>query len=1004
MNLQEYEHGGQALYAEFCEVVADLLKRALEKEPGYRLQQIQHRAKNIASLRVRLEQHDALATDAIEDFRKDLAGCRIVFYTNNDVNRFATSGLLRELFEINWDRSKFHQPGPGIQDAEKLFQSYNYVVQLRADRTALVEYNRFKGLWCEVQVQTTLNHAWAEMAHDIIYKRPEIKGFGDRESAMIERRLGEVMHNHLLPAGYIFQKVASDVQRLMDGMELFDRGAVDAILDAQNNNERKDAVERLRDDVLPYYDDLQTEYPDIREKLKQAWLAAQGAATKSRETPFGNFPGAEPADVADVIADIFERYRYIDPEATYAVIRDLFLQSNDPASHKHLINLAERLSAHTLQVWQEFGPVVQTRLAALLKAEARLGHMAPIAVTVCGEILKPDITGTSSSSDSVTLHTGAVIYSDALAAARREAIDTLVHLVAVAPSEDDQSLAISNLFLAGSAPRQTIYSHDVMAMILEDCAYMLRKLQPILSAKPMDIRQDYEERILWLWRQYCSLPEQLKSDKKIARAQAQLIDTIIALRDALNEDKEFVIFKTLVGFRSVFPHMWEEDRVELNEEQRIRDELQDKLLDNISEETWETWQHRLERAAAVKSNDGATFPPLARFLQQLATRHPTLGIRLLTDRDLLPRWTVNQIAIALFDTDAGEDAKAALLNWAEDGNYLPEIASTAKFAKTVDREFLLRVADISIDKKDEQACVMLLEAATRRFSDDKAFWRDEIFFPCLNMLHAARNHIWIDHTWFLARKGSLFADLGAEQRTAVLKAMESAPTIDYHAEAILHALARQDHIAVLEFFGRRIASVEEEGRELFDAIPFSFHEVNEVFQPHPDELVDALRLWIHTDNVNARWHLSHFLSRIYPHFQSPLPEALNARIGGADRDELSFIASLLEGFEGHEALLPTLRAILASDVATDDIEDTVSQVFHETGVMTGEFGAAQNYQAKADSIRPWLDDSSGRVRAFAEKEIHSLERAVAAETRRAQEDVAMRKLDFGEPLDGSEKK
>jgi len=998
MNIDEYESSGRALYAELCDVVAELLDRAIQNAQGFRLQQIQSRAKDPISLRARLEQAGAIESVEIETVRKDLAGCRIVFYTNNDVNRFATSGLLGDLIEIDWDRSKFHQPGPGAEDAEKLFQSYNYVVRLKDDRTTLVEYDRFKGLWCEVQVQTTLDHAWAEMAHDIIYKRPEIKGFGDRDFAMIERRLGEVMRNYLLPAGYVFQKIASDVQRLLEGKALFDLGAVDAILSAPDNNERKDAAERLRDDVLPYYDDPQTEFPDIREKLKQAWLAAHDTGTKSRETPFGNYPGAEPHDVAKVIADILERYRYLDPEASYAAIRDLFVQTNNPDSRKHLIGLAEKLSAHTLQVWEKYGPIAQTRLANALKAEENLDAMAPIAATICGEILKPDITGTSSSSNTVTFHTGAIIYSDALAVARRNALDVLILLAVAAPSEDDQRLAISNLLIAGSGPQHGAYSNDVMAMILDDSAYMLRALLPILIEKPMDVRQDYEARILRLWRRYRSLPDDLMSDAKVAKAQAQLIDAIVALRAALNGDEEFVIFKTLVGFRSVFPHMWEDDGLDFKKDQRIRDERQDEWLDSISRATWEVWKQRLGRAAAVQSNDGATFPPLIRFFQQIATRDPALGMDLLTDRDLLPRWTLDPLAIALFETEAREDAKAALLAWAENGDYLPEIASTARFANTVDRELVLRVAEISRDKTDEHACVMLLEAATRRFGEDRAFWRDEVFFPCLNMLHAAGNHRWIYYTWFSARGDSLFADLSAAQRAVLLDAMAAAPTIDYHAEAILLPLARQDHIAVLEYFGRRIAHAEEQGLALFDAVPFSFNEVNKAFQPHPKDVLNALRRWNDTDGVKARWQLSHFLSRVYPEFESPLPETLTALINGADGDTLAFVISLLEGFEGRETLLPILRAILASDAATDDIEKTVSLVFHETGMMTGEFGAAETYQAKADSIRPWLDDASERVRAFAEKKIRSLERSMAAENRRAQEEIALRRLDYGEPL------
>ena len=589
---------------------------------------------------------------------------------------------------------------------------------------------------------------------------------------------------------------------------------------------------------------------------------------------------------------------YLDLEATYAAIRDLFVQTNDPDSRKHLIGLAEKLSAHTLQVWEKYGPIAQTRLAAALKAEDNLETIAAIAAAICGEILKPDITGTSSSSNTVTFHTGAIIYSDALAVARRDALDMLIQLAATAPSEDDQRLAISSLFIAGSSPQHATYSNDVTAIILDDSAYMLHALIPILTHKPMDVRQDFEQRILNLWRRYRSLPDNLASDAKIAETQTQLIEAVIAIRDALNEDEEFVIFKTLVGFRSVFPHMWEDDGFDFKKDQLIRDERQDELLDSISGATWDVWKQRLGHAAAVQSNDGATFPPLIRFFQQIATRHPALGVDLLTDRDLLPRWTLDPIAIALFETEAREDAKAALLAWAENGDYLPEIASTARFAKTVDRELVLRVAEISRDKTDEHACAMLLEAATRRFGDDKAFWRDEVFFPCLNMLHAAGNHRWIDYTWFSTQGDSLFADLSTAQRTELLETMSSVPNIDYHAEAILLPLARQDHIAVLEYFGRRITGAEEQGRALFDAVPFAFHEVNKAFQPHPKDVLDALRRWNDADGLNTRWQLSHFLSRVYPEFESPLPETLTAMIDGADDDTLGFVISLLEGFEG----------------------------------------------------------------------------------------------------------
>jgi len=112
MNITEYELSGRELYVEFCEVIKRLLNQAIENDGRYRLEHIQSRAKDVDSLRARLEQEGKIESEEIEKIRKDLAGCRIIFYTNNDVSRFTRSPILSSLFEVDWKRSKIHQPRP----------------------------------------------------------------------------------------------------------------------------------------------------------------------------------------------------------------------------------------------------------------------------------------------------------------------------------------------------------------------------------------------------------------------------------------------------------------------------------------------------------------------------------------------------------------------------------------------------------------------------------------------------------------------------------------------------------------------------------------------------------------------------------------------------------------------------------------------------------------------------------------------------------------------------
>jgi hypothetical protein len=57
------------------------------------------------------------------------------------------------------------------QQEERLgYQSVHYLVRLGSNRKRLPEYRRFDGLVAEVQVRTVMQHAWAEIEHDIRYK------------------------------------------------------------------------------------------------------------------------------------------------------------------------------------------------------------------------------------------------------------------------------------------------------------------------------------------------------------------------------------------------------------------------------------------------------------------------------------------------------------------------------------------------------------------------------------------------------------------------------------------------------------------------------------------------------------------------------------------------------------------------------------------------------------------------------------------------------------------
>ena len=348
MDLEEYQSQQRAKYAAFAETVASILTAALSHEGSLRLQHVQHRGKDPQSLKEKLADRGILDTTTLEAEIKDLAGCRVVFYTNSDVLRFLASGIVRHNFDIDWDRTKIHYPRPDVDQAKDLFISHNYVVKLKDDRSALPEYSRFRDMWCEVQVQTTLNHAWSEMAHDTIYKKPTLGGFGGKLFQGIENRMQTIMREFLLPVGYEFQKVLDDFERLSAGKQLFDQGALDALADCDGNNSRYDVLHRFKEYVLPHYDDVQSKYPEIRTQIIASVKDARVTAAHPIETPFGSFAGHTVEQIVDVAADILDYLRYLDIEGTFDAICELFPGASSDLERKRLIQSAQRLSEHQL--------------------------------------------------------------------------------------------------------------------------------------------------------------------------------------------------------------------------------------------------------------------------------------------------------------------------------------------------------------------------------------------------------------------------------------------------------------------------------------------------------------------------------------------------------------------------------------------------------------------------------------------------------------------------------
>jgi putative GTP pyrophosphokinase len=96
----------------------------------------------------------------------DVAGVRIITYFEDDVDTVANiiqrEFVIDELNSI--DKRLFLDPD------RFGYLSMHHVVSLLPERCVLTEYKRFPSLKAEIQTRSILQHAWAEIEHDLGYK------------------------------------------------------------------------------------------------------------------------------------------------------------------------------------------------------------------------------------------------------------------------------------------------------------------------------------------------------------------------------------------------------------------------------------------------------------------------------------------------------------------------------------------------------------------------------------------------------------------------------------------------------------------------------------------------------------------------------------------------------------------------------------------------------------------------------------------------------------------
>jgi hypothetical protein len=807
------------------------------------------------------------------------------------------------------------------------------------------------------------------------------------------------MKAHLLPAGYEFQKALDDYERLLSGKDLLDRGALKALAECADNNARHELLERFRDYVLPNYDDLQSVYPEIKGQLVAAVRAARLTKPRPIETPVGNIDGVTIERIVEAVADILTFLRYVDSEATFDAVCELFPGAESDEERKHLLGVAERLSQHNLDVWKRAGPYVQTVLLQKIHAMDRsnIDPLRPILLEVLGEALKAEVHGVSSTYSSVTLSQGSALPSDALARMRTQAIEVLTELYRTAPSEAEKRRTEAAFFEATRTPNGSGYADELLVTILENSATIIDFFSTVAPTESYEMLQAIEHRAFWLYERDQGIGA-LGADAAVQQARDALDASILRFRDAANANKGFTIYKTLVGFESVFPPAWDDPNFSYEEEAAYRMERIGEFVAEVNETNTEQWFAIIQRCAQTESDDLATFPVFGQFLQKLSQAKPHLVLGFIDRIEGRLAGFLGVMLGGLAQSDRRADLDAKIREWLAAEKHLVAIAHYVQFAPEFDSDLLREVLALGIERKDDAVLQTVMSAFGRRYADAPEGLIDAVLLPALDYFTERRDARWINLVWFLPEARSPLRALTATQTEAVLKNLLHMRRIESHAERALALIAKGHPERVFDFFGERFAYAPSRGDEDgYEEIPFRFFVLNQCFASIAGHAVARVRPSFASDDPMFQFSGGRLLASSFPEFSAAFSGALLRYVQTGDREDIEFVIRVMSSYHGEPFLNGTCKAVVQALPTGDPLLGSVEIILQSTGVVAGEFGFVEAYTRKKQEVADWLTDTDAHVRAFAESYVRLLDRRIAAEQRRSEENIEMRKRMYDDP-------
>lgn len=980
----------QVKYQSFSELVGGIVGR-LAKKVDRKYQMVSCRAKAVDRLYEKIERKKRDENKVYKKLEEveDLAGARIIFYLERDRKAFIKD-LNDELGEDAILRVEEQSKPNG-------YRATHVIIALDDTRLNLPEYSEYKGLKCELQITSSLFHAWSEIEHDITYK-PSGGTIGLKELGLERLRAKfKELHKHIQGAAIQLDLIYEDYEQMRQFGNLLEMELSKEVKASSNDKiiEMFGLMENFADkkpaEILETLLTVFEKEPSDPEVL--GMIGDHAIKGKTHDA------------VESAALELLDRIRYYKVEEILILLAKL-IRNRDGAIKTQAIQVLEKIAGYNYHF------ITQVRTyypqQAVLKFIDKWTPREQIdnvdfVVTAYKELLSTDIEGSEwTSEDTITFHSGVVPVSKGLEEIRNKVINQIRSLYRHTRRTDIRLKIIGPLSEATRTPNSVV-DEKVRDMVRSDAYKILSAYQELIYSSdgrrligPLAVVEKIESRLYW-WPEW-----DLGGDEAVE------------FRNRIINDPFYRIARILVGNSRIY------QREEKKKGEDTQGDNIESLVESVTNSSFDRWLDILEKIAKERQYiDEWQFLEFKNFISVLSRKKSNIADRL-TSRALS-----NNLSLLFFsDSFVSGFRSVGRLDlcdkYAEksirkkDINLVNAVVRSMYSSVPDDSKTKLRTKDITYlsnvvnhnngfdfikEKATIQFKINLFDVLCHVYKQNSR--RIEPLIRKQIDLNSDLFGYYTDQLGFAAHRGDLdIQKFSITTKNLIKQALVKIRSLEWRGQELLLELGKTDLDLIFDVIVSRIRHEEKlkENRsaydaleEKYDAVPFQLNpELGEFISGHPEFPEKALVL---LGNMTKEWSLynwdiTHLFERMgAAGYVTIVKRALQE---GGEKNILNAARCL--GATNNADIDLCMQVIGMSD--SKKVKGMIDQAILSTGVVSGEYGLSNAYQSKANALKPYLRKKNNRIKAYAKSTIKALESMATREKERSDEDRVERKLRF----------